>query len=121
MTGPHVLVVEDSPHVAGAMKILLESSGARVSTAENVDVAVRICTTDSPALMLLDLTLPDGEGLDVLAALARAGVDMPVTVALTGDDGAVARARCLAAGCRDVLLKPVPAREIVGMVGKYLG
>lgn len=116
----HVLVVEDNPHVAGALTILLESAGARVSVAASVADAVRLCRADPPSLMLLDLTLPDGDGLEVLAQLRREGVATPVTVALTGKDGADTHARCLAAGCRDVLIKPMGAKDVVGLVAKYV-
>ncbi len=116
----HILVVEDNPHVTGAMRLLLESAGHRVSLADGVASAVAVCRTDPPSLMLLDLTLPDGDGLDALAILRGAGDQVPMTVALTGDAGRDTRARCLAAGCVDVLLKPVPVRTLLVRVAALL-
>lgn len=111
---PHVLIVEDSSLVSDAMRILFEASAHRVTTAASVAEAVKAHAKDPADLVLLDLTLPDGDGLEVLAAAAGAVPERPtVFVALTGRDDPATRERCIAAGCADVLVKPVPARELV--------
>jgi DNA-binding response OmpR family regulator len=115
---PHLLIVDDSPLVTDALRILFEETGHRVSTAGSVREAVDICGADRPDVMLLDLTLPDGSGLDVLAAL---GGSPPATLALTGHDDPRTTARCLAAGCREVLLKPVPTRQLLDKVRAAAG
>lgn len=114
-----VLLVEDSSLVTDALTVLLESAGHVVHVAGTVAEAVARGAATRPQLMLLDLTLPDGEGLDVLARLRALDAAPPITVALTGHDDHSVRARCLAAGCRDVLLKPVPARELLARVGEW--
>jgi CheY-like chemotaxis protein len=63
--------------------------------------------------MLLDLTLPDGDGLRVLRTLAAEGLAPRVSVALTGHDDPDTVQRCLDAGCAAVLGKPVPIRELL--------
>jgi DNA-binding response OmpR family regulator len=114
---PHVLIVEDSSLVSDAMRILFEASAHRVTTAASVAEAVKANAEDPADLVLLDLTLPDGDGLAVLGAAnggsANGAPSRTVFVALTGRDDPATRARCLAAGCADVLVKPVPARELV--------
>jgi CheY-like chemotaxis protein len=90
-----------------------------VSVAGTVAEAVAAATADPPDVLLLDLTLPDGDGLAVLARLGARGALPRAAVALTGHDDPETRERCLAAGCRAVLLKPVPARELVRMVGEW--
>lgn len=118
---PHVLVVEDNSLVSDAMRILFEASGNRVSVAGSVAEALGVSANDPADLVLLDLTLPDGDGLEVVAAcLARQPEGRSVFVALTGRDDAATRQRCMAAGCRDVLLKPVPARELVARSRSWL-
>ena len=121
MTG-HVLVVEDNPLVASAMRILLEDAGHTVSEAGSVSAAIGAveAATSIPDVALLDLTLPDGDGLSILSALRDLGREPRITVAVTGHDDPAIRARCLAAGCRDVLLKPVPARELPRLVAAWL-
>jgi two-component system KDP operon response regulator KdpE len=116
-----VLVVEDNALVTDAMRVLLESCGHEVVSAETVEEAVTRVREHNPALVLLDLSLPDGHGLDALQRYAAPGERQPVTVALTGHDDPDLRERCLHAGCRDVLLKPVPARELVALVNEWVG
>ena len=110
---PHVLVAEDNTLVADAMRLLFEETGHRVTTAGTIVDVVRAAASDPVDLLLLDLGLADGDGLDVLDQL-RAHDALPrVCVALTGRDEPEVIARCRAAGCRDVLLKPVPVGELL--------
>jgi DNA-binding response OmpR family regulator len=88
-----------------------------VTIAASVADAVRAGLADPPALLLLDLTLPDGDGLGVLEALRAGDVTPAATVALTGDDAPATIDRCMRAGCTEVMLKPVPARELVRRLG----
>lgn len=113
----HVLVVEDNEHVVSAMRILLDSVGYRVSSAGSI--AETLAIKEPADLVLLDLTLPDGDGLSLIEPLRAAGSHN--IVALTGHDDHETKTRALAAGCVDVLLKPVPARELVAKVGVLLG
>lgn len=117
---PLVLIVDDSPHVTGPLRILFEETGRRVSLASSVAEAVQSCEAERPDLMLLDVTLPDGDGLDVLAQLAGTESAPTVTVALTGHDDEDTVQRCRAAGCREVLLKPVPVRELLRRANEWL-
>jgi len=117
---PLVLIVDDSSHVTGPLEILFEETGRRVTIADSIATAVRACEAERPDLMLLDVSLPDGDGLSVLALLAgRSGLPS-VTVALTGHDDPLTIQRCRAAGCRDVLLKPVPVRELLRLAAEWL-
>lgn len=117
---PLVLIVDDSSHVTGPLEILFEETGRRVAIADSIASAVRACETERPDLMLLDVSLPDGDGLSVLALLAGRPALPAVTVALTGHDDPLTVQRCRAAGCRDVLLKPVPVRELLRLAAEWL-
>lgn len=112
----HLLIVDDSAAVTGALQLLFQESGYRVTTAAAIDEAVRAGSADRADVLLLDLTLPDGDGLDVLARLREAHAEPATTFALTGHDDDEVRARCLAAGCREMLVKPVPIRELLALV-----
>ena len=116
----HVLLVEDDANTSGALRLLFEETGRRVTLAGSVEAAVAAALADRPALVLLDLTLPDGSGLEVLERLRAAGTTLPLTVALTGHDDEGTRDRCLRAGCAEVLLKPVPIRELLRKTGEWL-
>lgn len=117
---PLVLIVDDSSHVTDPLQILFEETGRRVVVAGSVAAAVRACEAERPDLMLLDVTLPDGDGLSVLALLAGGNALPRVTVALTGHDDTLTVQRCRAAGCRDVLLKPVPVRDLLRRAAEWL-
>lgn len=119
-TGPcQVLLVEDNALVTDALTILLESGGHLVRVADTVAAAVSQARAARPDILLLDLTLPDGDGLSVLDVLRDSPSFPLVAAALTGHDDRAVRTRCLAAGCRDVLVKPVPARELLAKVAAW--
>ena len=109
----HILVVEDNALVTGALRVLFEATGHRVSESATVVDAVRVCCEDPPDVMFLDLTLADGDGLQILHQLRTSGRAVPLTAVLTGRDDPALVKRCLAMGCREVLLKPVAPRVLL--------
>ena len=117
---PHVLVAEDNALVAGAMRLLFEETGHRVTTAATIVDVVAAAVADPVDLLLLDLGLSDGDGLDVLPQLEARSALPRVSVALTGRDEPEIIERCRAAGCRDVLLKPVPVGELLRRSREWL-
>lgn len=119
---PHILLVEDNALVVGALRLLLEETGHRVSAAGTVAGAAVLLLADAPDLVLLDLTLGGGEdGLALMRSVAGSGRGRPIVVALTGHDDPETRARCLAAGCREVLVKPIRSLELKGQIAAWLG
>ena len=113
---PHILIVDDSAAVTGALRVLFEETGHDVSVAASAREALGLARARVVDVMLLDLTLPDGDGLGVLTALREGGHEPRVTAALTGHAEPEIAARCTAAGCRAVLVKPVPIGELLGRV-----
>jgi two-component system KDP operon response regulator KdpE len=118
---PHVLVAEDNALVAGAMRLLFEETGHRVTTAATIVDVVAAAASDPVDLLLLDLGLADGDGLEVLEQLRARGALPRVNVALTGRDEPEVIERCKAAGCREVLLKPVPVGELLRKSREWIG
>jgi two-component system NtrC family response regulator len=107
----HVLVVEDNELVSSALRILFESANHRLSVAASVAETLSVAEQDPPDLVFLDLTLPDGDGLAAVPPLLDCGCR--AIVVLTGHDDLETRERCLAAGCNEVLVKPVPSRDLL--------
>lgn len=103
------------------MRIIFENAGYTVSEAGTVGEAVQAVATAMPDVILLDITLPDGDGLSLIPAIAPRTPARPVIVALTGHDEAAIVQRCRDMGCHEVLLKPVPARDLIRAVGALLG
>jgi DNA-binding response OmpR family regulator len=114
----HVLIVEDSDLVSAAMRILFENAGHRVSVAASIAQALDAGRASPARLVLLDLTLPDGDGLSLIEPLRACGSEH--FLALTGHDEPDVRRRCLAAGCADVLVKPVPVRALMAKAVRWL-
>lgn len=113
---PHILLVDDSALVLDALRLLFQESGYDVSIARSVTEAVEAAVSRSVDVMLLDLTLPDGDGLEVLVRLRAQSAEPRVTAALTGREASEVEARCLGAGCRTVLVKPVPIAQLIAQV-----
>jgi CheY-like chemotaxis protein len=91
-----------------------------VDAAATVAEAIERGSSTRVDLMLLDLSLPDGNGLEILAALRERGSLPRSTLAMTGHNDSQSRRNCLAAGCADVLLKPVPIGELLRQIERHL-
>lgn len=118
---PHILLVEDNALVIGALRVLLDETGHRVSDANTIAGATRVLRADPPDLVLLDLTLGGEDGLTLMAVVDASTGVRPIVVALTGHDGPEVVARCTAAGCRAVLVKPIAPLELKGQIAQWLG
>jgi DNA-binding response OmpR family regulator len=116
----HVLVVEDNVDVGDAFRVLFEATGRRVSVVRTVAEALAAARADRVDLMLLDLNLPDGSGLEVLEELSEGASRPRVSVALTGRDEPAVVQKCYDLGCAAVLVKPVPARELLRRADRWL-
>ena len=116
---PTVLLVEDNDTIRDAFAILLEESGYRVVQAGTGAAALRRVEEDSPALILLDLGLPDVEGLELVRTLVGLEDAAPV-VALTGRALETDQAACLAVGCVGYITKPVNTEELLRLIPTYL-
>jgi CheY-like chemotaxis protein len=118
---PHILLVEDNALVIGALRLLLEETGHRVSDASSIAAAARVVHADPPDVVLLDITLGSEDGLALLGSIGADDRSRPIFVALTGHDDPVTRARCLEAGCREVLVKPIQPLRLKGQIAAWLG
>jgi DNA-binding response OmpR family regulator len=115
-----ILIVEDSPLVTDAFSILFRESGYDVDVAGTVAQAVEVATTRRPDLILLDISLPDGDGLEVIERLRQQQALPKATLAMTGHGDSNSRQKCLDAGCAEVLLKPVAIGELLRRIEHHL-
>lgn len=113
------MIVEDNELARDAWRMLLQATGRRVSVAGTVAETLQVARAERPDLVVLDLTLPDGEGLSVIPELLLED-NPPVFVALTGHDTREVADRCRAAGCTTVLVKPVTSKELLATVDPLL-
>jgi DNA-binding response OmpR family regulator len=112
-----VLVVEDEQDIREALRRYLERAGLSVLTASTGAEALRLIETIRPDLLLLDLGLPDIDGMDVLETAVP---DIPVIV-LTARTGVDDRIAGLRMGADDYVVKPFSPTEVVLRVRAVLG
>ncbi|HHL21462.1 MAG TPA: response regulator [Aliiroseovarius sp.] len=105
LQGMTVLVVEDSRFASEAIRLLCLRSGARIRRADTLAAAHRHLAVYRPSAVIVDLGLPDGDGLDLIAELHQARPRVDVILAMSGDDAGLERAE--AAGADGVLAKPI--------------
>src|SRR5437588_11802163 len=116
-----ILIVEDSPLVTDAFRVLFTDAGYEVDAAATVAEAIERGTAQRVDLMLLDISLPDGSGLDILNPLRERNSLPRATLAMTGSNDPKSRRNCIEAGCADVLVKPVPIGELLRQIERHLG
>jgi CheY-like chemotaxis protein len=109
-----ILIVEDDELLRDAFKILLEDAGYQVLEAGTAKAAIEVAEERVPALVMLDMGLPDRPGIEVVRAMRRDPDlrDTPV-IALTGRVGTEERRACLEAGCDRYLSKPVAPSDLL--------
>lgn len=113
-----VLVVDDDPDIANLVKMQLEEGGYRVSIVGSGPLVIAKAQENQPDLIVLDLILPDADGMDVLCALKgnEATADIPVIVlTIVPDDGTAWNL-----DIADYLTKPVSAEDLLRSVERAL-
>jgi two-component system KDP operon response regulator KdpE len=109
--GPLVLVVEDEPQMRRFLRTSLTSHGFRLLEAETSQEAMAQATTHSPDIVLMDLGLPDGDGIDLTRRL-REWSRVPVIV-LSARGREEDKVEALDAGADDYLTKPFGVNELL--------
>jgi two-component system KDP operon response regulator KdpE len=106
-----VLVVEDEPQILATLTISIRASGFEVAGATSGAQALSLAGRWPPDLVVLDLGLPDRDGLEVIKGL-RAWTDAPIIV-LSGRTGSSDKVRALDAGADDYVTKPFGTEELL--------
>jgi len=110
-----ILIVEDEPRLAGFLEKGLKSSGFTTSVAADGASAVDVASDEDFDLMILDLGLPDIDGLDVLKQVRDRGDRLPVIV-LTARDDVSDKVGGLERGADDYVTKPFRFEELLARV-----
>ncbi len=116
--GKRILVVDDEPQIGSVLRAYLEREGFEIEVAATVEGAMNSLEGQPPDMMILDITLPDGSGLDILRA-AAGGARIP-TIMLTARTDEIDRIVGLELGADDYVTKPFSPREIVARVRAVL-
>ena len=113
-----VLVVDDEPAITDLLEYNLQRNGYQVIVARDGREALRLARADHPDLIVLDLMLPELDGLDVCRELRREST-VPI-IMLTARDGEVDRVVGLELGADDYVTKPFSVRELIARVKAVL-
>ncbi|AZV79193.1 response regulator [Parasedimentitalea marina] len=105
LLGLTILVIEDSRYACEAMRLLCLRSGARIRRADCLKSARRHLQVYRPSVLIVDLGLPDGSGVDLIEEAVSASPRVSVVLGTSGDD--TGQDAALAAGADGFLAKPV--------------
>ena len=109
-----VVVIDDDPDVLRVVRIKLERAGFRVGTASDAATGLDMDRRRRPDVAIIDLMLPDRDGLDLVRDLAGLpGGEAPVVLILSARSGMNEIERGIEAGADDYVTKPFSPRELI--------
>ncbi|HUU45071.1 MAG TPA: sigma-54 dependent transcriptional regulator [Acidobacteriota bacterium] len=114
-----ILVVDDEKLIRWSLDSKLRSWGYEVETAEDAQTAIGIVEERLPDLVLLDIKLPDGDGVDVLERIRELSADMAV-IMITAEGTVETAVRAMKLGAYDYLSKPFDLAEMRILIEKAL-
>jgi two-component system, OmpR family, KDP operon response regulator KdpE len=113
-TQPHILVIDDEPQILRALRTILTARQFRVSTASNGADGLTLAAAEQPDLIILDLSLPDMDGIEVCKQL-RTWTQTPIVV-LSVRDSERDKVAALDHGADDYLTKPFGIDELLARI-----
>jgi two-component system KDP operon response regulator KdpE len=113
-----VLVCDDEPQILRALRVILREAGFEVLPAVSAREALDAAAIKLPSAAIVDLVLPDGDGVEVCRAL-REWSDMPIVV-LSAVDEEAQKVRALDAGADDYVTKPFGPSELLARLNAAL-
>jgi two-component system NtrC family sensor kinase len=119
MAGETVLIIDDSAELRSVLESVLPFGGYDVLSAGTGNQGLERAAQARPDLILIDLELPDTNGIKVLEELHERGLTTP-TIMMTGYGSEGVAARALRLGVRDYLIKPFTADEVLSSVDRAL-
>jgi DNA-binding response OmpR family regulator len=116
-----VLIADDEPNVTELVRVTLEDDRVRVVAAPDARTALSLASALRPDVVLLDVQLPDGDGVDVCRRLRQAPEQAATPIImLTAAAQEQDRARGLAAGATHYLTKPFSPVRLLGLVERLV-
>lgn len=112
--GPSLLVVDDEPQIRRLVQITLEAKGFRVIQASSGEEGLLRASMDRPELVILDLGLPDLEGIDVLRKLRQTSTIPVIILSVRKSEEDIIAS--LESGADDYLIKPFRTGELIARV-----
>ena len=114
-----ILVVDDDPNLLRMLRRGLALAGYSVRAAEDGESALRLMLADEPDVVVLDVMLPELDGLEVARRVRESGSDVPI-IMLTARDQVADKVAGFASGADDYLPKPFAFEELLARIGALL-
>jgi DNA-binding NtrC family response regulator len=118
-SGTRVLIVDDDPASRRLLEVRLRPLECDVATAGNGEQALTAIRKDPPDLVLLDLEMPRMGGMEVLRALRKEAIDVPIIV-ITAHGSIATAVEAMKEGAHDFITKPIDAKHFDIVVRKAL-
>lgn len=114
-----ILIADDSSDIKTLLRLQLERMGSEVILCDNGAEAIRLAQSDAFDCILLDLQMPEIDGIEAAKSLRRLGFQVKI-VALTASTLPLNRFKCLAAGFDDYLIKPLQVSDLQRITKTHL-
>ncbi len=111
----HILIIDDDPDILETLRTLLEAEGYQVTTCLSGDQAKEHLRKDHFSCILVDIFLPDYNGLDFVHEVQEQGVQTPVVI-ITGSSEIEMAQKAIKVGVFDYLIKPIKNRQLIQVV-----
>jgi two-component system cell cycle response regulator DivK len=119
---PKILYIEDNPQNMRLVRKILKHAGYDVIEAEDGASGLKVAIDEMPDLILMDINLPDIDGLEVTAQLKKNSAMQAIPIiALTANAMVGDREKALEAGCDGYLPKPINRQELLNVVQEFVG
>jgi len=120
MTQAHILVVDDEPDIRELVRDILEDEGHRVSIAKNGEAARMQFTASTPDLVLLDIWMPDVDGITLLREWSSGGgLECPIII-MSGHGTLETAIEATRLGAHDFVQKPISLAKLLSIVNQAL-
>ncbi|MGY8815151.1 MAG: response regulator transcription factor [Gammaproteobacteria bacterium] len=106
-----ILLTDDNPDMIELVQLILSNSGYQLITAKDGNTAIQMCQESIPDLVLLDLKMPDIDGISVIKTLRDNNFTNPIIV-LTASESEDDKEQAYAAGCNGFIIKTMEMREL---------
>jgi two-component system response regulator RegX3 len=119
MTKPTILILDDDHAFVDALAVYLQDHGYRPVPAYDIRSALERIQGNGMDLLIVDIHLPDGSGIDLVRRVQQASHPAPA-ILISGDDSPSVQQGALAAGARIFMVKPLPPEKLLTTIASIL-
>lgn len=120
VSNPYILIVDDSADNLFLLQTLLEAEGYRVDVADSGYLALEKIKNSPPALILMDVMMPDMSGYEVTQAIRKNQTMTSIPILLVTAYSEVDAAQGLALGANDFIRKPIEFEQLLSRIEAFL-